>query len=152
MKNTKLWAIVLLGLFLSVVESQAQILKPVKWEYGYKKINDQEAVIFIKASIQPGWHIYAMNVPKDGPTKTEFFFNPSKDYQLMGKTLQPAPLSKFEDVFDMDVPYFKGTVTFQQKIKLVSANPKITGRLSFMVCDETQCLPEEEIEFAINIK
>src|SRR3569623_939749 len=71
----------------------AQIDKPVKWSYAAKKINNTEAVIFLLATIQPGWHIYSQNVKDGGPVKTSFTFTPSKEYALIGKTAEPNPVS-----------------------------------------------------------
>jgi DsbC/DsbD-like thiol-disulfide interchange protein len=128
----------------------AQIEKPVKWSYAAKRINSTEAVIFLRATIDPGWHIYSQNVKDGGPIKTSFTFTPSKDYALLGKTAEPKPVTKFEDAFKMDVSYFEKTVTFQQKIKLKSANAKnVKGQLEYMVCNDRKCLPPEDVDFDI---
>src|SRR5579863_7789184 len=114
MKKTLLAAITLLisaGAF-------AQIESPVKWSYAAKRLSNTEAVVFLKATIQDGWHIYSTNLKDGGPIKTSFTFLPSKEYSLIGKTAEPVPLSKYEKSFSMDVTYFEKSVIFQQKIKL----------------------------------
>ncbi len=35
----------------------AQIENPVKWAYAAKRTSPTEAIVFIKASIDNGWHI-----------------------------------------------------------------------------------------------
>lgn len=132
--------------------AQAQILKPVKWEFGAKKLNDTEAVVFMKAKMDAGWHIYSLNLPDGGPIKTSFAFEPSKDFTLVGKTAQPEPKSKFEAVFDMDVTYFDKEVVFQQKIKLTKGQTVVKGVVEFMACDAEQCLPPDELAFTVPIK
>jgi len=128
----------------------AQIEKPVKWSYAAKKISNTEAVVFLRATIQSGWHIYSQTVKDGGPIKTSFTFTPSKEYALVGKTSEPKPMSKYEDVFKMDVAYFENTVTFQQKIKLSSPNAKeVKGQLEFMTCNDHKCLPPEDVDFSI---
>jgi hypothetical protein len=42
---------------LMFLQSKAQILTPVHWSYGAKKISSTEAVVFIKATIDNGWHV-----------------------------------------------------------------------------------------------
>src|SRR5215469_11228214 len=81
----------------------AQIESPVKWSYASKRISNTEAVVFLRATIQDGWHIYSMNVNEGGPIKTSFTFAPSKEYTLDGKTSEPQAISKYEKAFSMDV-------------------------------------------------
>lgn len=145
--------------FLAVVAAlfvangvSAQILTPVKWDYGAKKINENEAVIFLRAKMDDGWHIYSQDVEDGGPIKTSFTFAASKDYTLVGKTAQPKPKTKYEDVFSMDVSYFDKEVVFQQRVKLTNGTATVRGTLEFMACDATSCLPPEEVDFAIAIK
>jgi len=128
----------------------AQIEKPVKWSYAAKRINSTEAVVFLRATIDQGWHIYSQNVKDGGPIKTSFTFSPSKNYALVGKTAEPTPVTKFEDAFKMNVSYFEKTVTFQQKIKLKSPSAtSVKGQLEYMVCNDRKCLPPEDVDFDI---
>jgi thiol:disulfide interchange protein DsbD len=128
----------------------AQIDKPVKWSYAAKRLNNNEAVVFLRATIDPGWHIYSQNIKEGGPVKTSFTFAPSKDYVLVGKTAEPAPVIKFDDSFKINVSYFEKTVTFQQKIKLKSANvTSVKGQLEYMTCNDKKCLPPEDVDFDI---
>src|SRR6185312_7709962 len=94
-----------------------QILKPVKWSYGSKKIDQHNAVIFFKAEIENGWHIYSVNQPDGGPSKTSFTFNRSNAYEVIGNLIEPIPIRSFEKTFMINVFYFEGSVVFQQKIK-----------------------------------
>src|SRR5476651_2464112 len=128
----------------------AQIETPVRWSYAAKKINAKEAVVFLKATIQPGWHIYSLNVGDGGPIKTSFEFAPSKLYATSGKTTEPTPISKFEKAFSMNVSYFEKEVVFQQKISLKSAAAtNVTGKLTYMTCNDKKCLPPEDVDFTI---
>ncbi|WP_428327374.1 protein-disulfide reductase DsbD N-terminal domain-containing protein [Mucilaginibacter sp.] len=130
----------------------AQIAQPVKWAYAAKKINDKEAVIFIKATIDDGWHIYSQNIKDGGPVKTSFTFSPAAGYSLIGKTIEPAPITHFEKSFGMDVSYFEKTVVFQQKIKLKKAQTTVKGSLEYMTCNDHKCLPPTDLDFSVTIK
>jgi thiol:disulfide interchange protein DsbD len=128
----------------------AQIETPVKWSYAAKKISSTEAVVFLRAAIQDGWHIYSQTVKDGGPIKTSFTFSPSKGYSLIGQTTEPTPVTKYETSFSMNVSYFEKSVTFQQKIKLKSANvTAVNGKLEYMTCNDKKCLPPEDIDFSI---
>ncbi len=147
----KLSLLLAVALF-TVTGAVAQVLNPVKWQVASKKLNDKEAVIFVKAVIQEGWHIYGLNVPDGGPISTSFTFAPSKDFTLNGKIAAPAPKSKYEKEFKMDVPFYSKEVTFQQKVKLNKGQTTVKGAVEFMACDKERCLPPDEYAFNVTIK
>lgn len=130
----------------------AQILAPVKWSYAAKKTSKTEAVLLIKATIDNGWHIYSTQQKEGGPIKTSFVFTPSKDYAINGALTEPKSTTKFEQVFKMNVSYFEKAVVFQQKIKLKATQTNIKGKIEYMVCNDKQCLPPEDVDFSIPVK
>lgn len=147
-------SLLVVAVLITITAAVAQIHNPVKWTVASKKLNKNEAVIFVKATIQNGWHIYAQNVPDGGPVPTSFTFSPSKEYTLNGATAPTTKAkSKYEDVFKMNVPYFNQEVVFQQKIKLATNKPTtVKGVVEFMACDKNQCLPPDEYNFSVTIK
>jgi len=138
-------------IFFSLLAS-AQIEQPVKWAYAAKKISDREAVIFIKATIDKGWHIYSQHIKDGGPVKTSFTFTPAPDYKLAGITSEPVPVTHFEKSFGMDVSYFENAVIFQQKVKLKKARTVVKGSLEYMTCNDHKCLPPSDVDFSVSIK
>lgn len=146
--------ILILCVFLfSAGASQAQIMTPVKWSYAAKKISKTEAIVYIKATIDEGWHLYSQNMKDGGPVKTTFAFPASKEYKLVGKTIEPKPITEFEKAFDMDVSYFEKTVMFEQKVAIQGNKPvTVKGSVEFMVCNDEQCLPPDEVTFTIPVK
>ena len=149
MKQTTLLLTLLL---FTVFGATAQIETPVTWSYAQKKVSATEAIIYVKATIQDGWHIYSQNVKPGGPVKTTIEVAPSKEFTKVGATVEPKPLSKFEKVFDMNVGYFEHQVVFQQKVKLNKPETVVKGTIEFMVCDESKCLPPDEIQFSVQVK
>jgi hypothetical protein len=68
----------------------------------------------------------------------------------LAKPAEPTPITKYEKVFSMNVGYFENSVVFQQKIKLKSAKATaVKGKLEFMTCNDSKCLPPDEVEFSI---
>ena len=130
---------------------QAQILKPVTWSYAAKKLNNAEAVLFLKATIDNGWHIYSANQKPGGPIKTSVTFTPG-DYTMFGALTEPKPVTVFEKAFSMNVNYFEKSVVFQQKIKLKKGQTSVKGSIEYMSCNDKQCLPPEDIAFSIPVK
>ena len=149
MKKLLLAGAVLFG----ATQARAQILAPVKWSYAAKKTSATEAVVFLKATIDAGWHIYSQNVKDGGPVKTTIKFDPSKAYTLAGTSSEPKPITKLEKTFNMEVSYFANSVIFQQKVKLTGKTPTtVKGSVEFMVCNDEKCLPPTEQPFSIAIK
>jgi len=143
--------LLLIAVFAISTSAFAQIETPVKWAYAAKRISATEAVVFIRATIEPEWHIYSINQKDGGPVKTSFTFPASKDYALVGKASEPTPATKFEKAFGIDVSYFEKTVTFQQKIKLKTPGATVVkGSLEYMTCNR-KCLPPDDVDFSIPI-
>jgi DsbC/DsbD-like thiol-disulfide interchange protein len=134
--------------------AHAQILAPVHWAYVAKKTSPTEAVVALRATMDEGWHIYSQNTKEGGPVKTTFTFSPSKQYTIVGKTIEPTPITKFEKSFGINVSFFENTVTFQQKIKLKPGATKVTvkGKLEYMTCNDQKCLPPETVDVSVDIK
>jgi DsbC/DsbD-like thiol-disulfide interchange protein len=143
--------IFVMAMLLTFQKVSAQIETPVKWSYAAKKLNNKEAVVFIKATIDKGWHVYSQKTKDGGPVKTTITFKPSKVYSLVGKTTEPTPVTHFEQSFNMDVKYFEQTVIFQQKIKLKSAKAMVKGSLEYMSCNDHKCLPPADLDFSVTV-
>ena len=138
---------------LSTEKSFSQIYNPVKWEFSVKKISDTQADLIIKANIGKGWHLYSQFMSgKDGPIPTTFTYNPSDDYMLDGKTKESKVISKYEPVYGMNLNYFENSATFTQKIKIkTDKNFSVKGKLNFMVCNDSMCLPPKDADFSFDI-
>jgi DsbC/DsbD-like thiol-disulfide interchange protein len=148
MKNLLLGAALLLG----ASAAQAQILTPVKWAYAAKKTSPTEATLFLKATMDAGWHVYSQTGQKGGPVKTTITFAPANGYTLAGPPAEPMPTTKYEPAFEMPVSYFASSVIFQQKVKLTGKGPLlIKGTVKYMTCNDIKCLPPDEIAFNIPI-
>ena len=113
----------------------------VTWTYSQKKVSADEFELSFKAKIEPTWHLYSQIETPDGPLPTLFAFEKSKDYKLIGKTLEPKPLEHAEPVFDnLVVRYFENTAVFKQKIKVLSNKPLVVkGYIDGMACNESMC-------------
>jgi thiol:disulfide interchange protein DsbD len=139
-------------ILLSVVAS-AQIFTPVEWEFSQKQLSDTEIELQFKATIDDGWHLYSQHITDDGPVPTEFTFITEGGYELIDGVTEGEPIEEFDPNFDMVLKYFGHEAIFIQKIKVTAAEDfSLDGNVYFMVCDEAQCLPPEEVEFSFEIK
>jgi thiol:disulfide interchange protein DsbD len=137
---------------ISVIAS-AQIFDPVSWEFTQHQLSDNEIELQFKASIDDKWHIYSQFIEEDGPVPTEFTFTSEGGYELIDGVTEGEPIEEFDPNFDMILKYFGHEAIFTQKIKVTSSTDfKFEGNVYFMVCDEKQCLPPEEVEFSFEIE
>ena len=99
--------------------------------------------------IDAKWHIYSVKNPDGGAQATEIKFNEGK---TIGAIKENGKLkTTFEKEFGVDQKYFEGNVDFVQQVKLKPGNKKITGTVTYMVCNDRQCLPPKEVEFKIKM-
>lgn len=129
----------------------SQIFNPVEWEFSQEDIGGGEYELVFKASIEDGWYLYSQFVEDDGPLPTTFTFFESNSYELIGTTQEGEPKQEYDPNFDMVLSYFTNEAVFSQKVKAVSTDSKVDGELMFMVCDATQCLPPEYVDFSFTL-
>ncbi len=154
MKNyTKLLLAALFIMLLPFNDATAQILKPVKWSFTTKQISPSETQLIYTATIDPSWHLYSQDIPDDGPVPTSFNYEKSPAYSVIGKVKEPKAIEEFDKNFDMVVKYFANKAVFTHNIKVLSDKDfQIKGFVEFMCCDDTRCLPPDEVDFTFRIK
>ncbi len=121
----------------------------VTWE---NKYNQKTNTIEMTATIAEGWHLYSQLVDNEiGPVPTSFVFTENKLISLTGKVVEPKPIQEYDENFEATLNFFKDKVTFSQKaIAKQETIQEIT--ISYMVCNETMCLPPIDQKFTIEIK
>lgn len=144
--------IFILSSFFIVTLATAQSLSPVSWNFNSKKISDNVYEIQMTASIQPGWHLYSQNQPKDAIAQpTSFVFNKNPLLQFEGAVKETGTLEKFKDrELNISANQYSNKVVFTQKVKLKSkAKTNITGKLTYQACTDEKCLPAKTINLSI---
>ena len=138
-------------LFATQVAS-AQLLNPVKWSYTAIKVSDKLYEIHMTAILEKKWHIYAQDAG-EGPAPTSFTFNANPLVKLDGKVKEVGKLEKqFDPNFNSTLKFYGNKVDFIQRVKLKSsASTLVKGTISYMVCDDTKCLPPKEVPFSVKV-
>lgn len=132
----------------------AQIFDPVKWDFSSKKISDCEYELIINAKLDGNWHLYGQKSYGDeGPIPTSFNFTKSSNYELVGKAKESKLIKKFEPVWNFELQFFEHAAVFTQKIKIKHDKFfEVKGKLEYMVCNESQCLPPTTIDFNFKVQ
>lgn len=145
---------VLVVFVVSLFSLQAQIYDPVTWSFEAKKINDTETELVVTATLQRGWHLYALEMPESaGPVATVFNFKKSEEYELIGKPTEGKYITIYDLNLETDLNYHEKEAVFIQKIKVKNNSPfNIKGSIDFIVCNDEMCLPPDEVlmNFSMN--
>ncbi|WP_103866331.1 thioredoxin family protein [Aquimarina sp. I32.4] len=134
----------------------SQTLDPVKWKASVQNETEDVYTLSFEATLDKGWHLYSQKEAQGdeiAPTPTEFTYNTTPEtYILIGETIEPKGIEKFDNIFEMNVKYFEDKVTFTQKIKRIDNNLKeVKAEVFFSVCDDEKCLAPETVDFIINL-
>ncbi|MCC6372620.1 MAG: sugar transporter [Bacteroidia bacterium] len=138
---------------VTMLGAKAQQLNPVNWMATYKSISATEGEIIITAKIEKGWHTYSQRPTDAGPIPTSIQFNPSSQFQLLGKTTETDAHEEFVKAFDAKIFVFTDKAEFKQKIKL-NAKPGFTVvfKVEYMTCNDMMCLPPKMVDLTVKIQ
>lgn len=125
---------------LCAVGALAQIVNPVKWKSAIKMTDDSHGVISFTATIDNGWHMYSTEAVTDGPVPTSVDWKVLKGVKLDGGLKPDRKAQRHHDPnFDVDLSWWTGRVTLTQRFTVTAANYSISGNVSYMSCNDTQC-------------
>ena len=135
----------LLMAFLAVMplRMQAQIVDPVKWAFSIQDVNETEVDLVATATVDPSYHIYSTKMPDLGPKPTEFEFELSSDFELVGEARDVNEGEKFyDDIFEVEYIQFKGMAVYAQRLKKLTDKPfMVVGTIMGQACKDGSCVP-----------
>ena len=144
----KRFTFLLAALVLMVVSASAQILNPVKWSFSSQKISGNEYKLIFKANIDTPWHLYSQHIPQ-APPATTFTFKKDSNYTLIGNVKEIGHVvQEFDKNFNMELKWYSDSVRFVQKVRLKTPGAVVKGSINFMSCNDTQCLPPQDLDFS----
>ncbi|MGG7665159.1 protein-disulfide reductase DsbD domain-containing protein [Dyadobacter sp. BHUBP1] len=129
----------------------SQDLKDIsRWKVSLSKTGakpgEQVEVVF-SADIDKNWKLYSSDFKGDvGPLPTEFAFNASNAYQLVGEIQAVKPLKAVNPTWDKAYTYFTDKAEFRQTIRVTSAGGKVSGTIKGLLCsnEDGLCVPFKE--------
>ena len=142
-------ALTTLVLLLAVMTVAAQMQDPIHVRSELKKISDTEGELLFSATIDPGWHVYSTGLGNDGPISTTFHADKMEGAKTVGGLkFRGKELKMFDKMFDMELRYFEGSVTFVQKIQFTQPKYDIKCYVEYGACNDQMCMPPSTIELA----
>lgn len=154
MKRTSLnTALIVLFLCFHGFKSYSQV-NPVTFYFSSKEKSPDKYEIYISATIEEPWHIYAQVQPQGSiniPTLIKFKKNPLITFD--GKVKEVGTREYFnEKSTNISSWLYHNKVSFIQTIRLKGrVNTNVTGSVTFQVCNEKECLRPTTLPFDIAI-
>ena len=113
----------------------------VTWTFKLEGENTDSPRLVMKATIAPGFHLYAPENPAGGSQPLEFYISP-KGCKLDGKPVANKKYTKeYDDVFMVDQYFFSNSVTFTQKLKPTAEKFSVEAEVKGQTCNDGGCYP-----------
>ena len=115
---------------------------PVTWTTQAKQIDSLTYDVVITATIEEKWHLYATEMPKDGPLPTEFTF---QDSTPIGPLTHSELITGYDPIFEMELSYFDIKANFYQTLVVADESVQdIKVNLIYQACDDKLCIFRDE--------
>ncbi|MDE6436960.1 MAG: protein-disulfide reductase DsbD N-terminal domain-containing protein [Muribaculaceae bacterium] len=139
------------ALVLAALGCAAQMPRAVSWSASVERADTCTATF--RAVLEPGWHLYALELPEGGPRPTEIDLSGSRGVTFTANPAADRPATQVDDeMFGMTLAWWDGTATFT--VPFVVSEPDdacIEARISYMVCNGESCLPPRTEIFSLPI-
>ena len=130
----------LLFLF-GILTLQAQFEEPVVWESKVEQLTEDRYQLIFEAGIAPNWHLYSQFSDPEGAIPTEFVFDQTDSFKLLENVTESESVVDYDQVFEMDLTYFKDSAVFQQQIQVLDDRlTQIKVEINYQACDDELCI------------
>ena len=143
------FTIILLLAFSAVSFAQ----NPTKWSLvsdakGKSLKADETFKAELKAEIETGWHLYAVEQPTGGPFPTKITIAENTPFKIEGKIESPNPTTKFDPNFNIETKFFDNQAAFNLPVKTTGETnaDALAVNVRFQVCNDTLCLPPKTVK------
>jgi thiol:disulfide interchange protein DsbD len=141
------------GLAASLLLSSASALAspprpPVSWQIKTAPARPVKPgakfAITVAGSIDPGWHVYALEEPQGGPIATEVALTEGDPADLL-RVDESKPEQVLDPLFGLTTGFFKQSVEFRLNLQIApgtAAGPRpLHVLIRYQSCNDRVCLP-----------
>ncbi len=132
------------------ITAYAQIQSPVKFKSEMNRTSAGKAEVIFTGATADGWHIYSTEQPSGGPSSAILTIDSISGAKVTG-SLKPGrgEIEEYDNVFKMKLKFFDKRGTFIQKFEITDEdNYIIKGSLNYSACNNENCLPPTDFDFA----
>lgn len=154
MKGVLGYLSLLMLIFLSTGSVDAQ--SPAKWSL---KVEGDKSTFAsgdatratLRADLEEGWHLYAMEQPPGGPIATTIKTPKDSAYAIAGPISSGDPISQFDSNFNIDTKFFKTNAEFDIPLEFSTSidADKIELDVRFQLCTDKLCLPPQTVRVSM---
>jgi thiol:disulfide interchange protein DsbD len=114
-------------------EAKSGFLKPVKWSFEQKQIDENTFELISSTTIDEGWYMYSQTIPAGGPPSTYFEISLPEGAELVGQMEEGGNIkTMYDKVFDMELVKFTKKAIFTQRIKSTTAEGQVPFYIEYV--------------------
>ena len=134
----------------TLVAQMGGMVNPVKFSQQITDDGKKIVTVSITARINSGWHLYDQNLPKGGPIPLTFHTDKLVGAKALGGfKANKKPKSYIDDIFDIEVREFEGSVTFSQRLEITDAKAfAYEGYLKGQACQDNCVQVDYDFNFS----
>lgn len=147
------WLIALLLLTSSAL--MAQPSNPhVTWKASAKKITPHTYALTLTADIADHWYVYSQNLRNDdGPIATAVVLDEKGAWKATKENKEDGDrIRGYDELFGMNITKYKHHMVIEQTITTDQNPTAIKGYITFMSCNDHQCLPPTDVAFEVKLQ
>lgn len=155
------WAVLaVLGMILGVAAPLlAATPKPIHWTLTAATHSPlparkgARAVAHLRATIKPGWHLYALNQQPGGPVATRISVAEGQHWAVRGSVHEPTPITKHDPNFNIPTHFYNRAVNFTIPLEATGAAGRtVAVDVLFQTCNDELCLPPQTVEVTAPVR
>jgi len=113
--------------------------------------------VLLKAEIESGWHLYALEQPEGGPIATTIKITDGKPFKIDGKVDSPKPIVREDPLFKgndgkaLVTKFFVDRVSFTIPLSATgdASSDEISIDVRFQLCNDQFCLPPKTVRVSL---
>lgn len=139
-----------IGLVFSFLVFNSFTQNHVKWNFEYDNITGKFSA---EGKIEDGWHVYSkLTKSNAGPIPVRITFEKNPHVSIKGKPEEfGRPIKDFDKNFESMVFFYEHMYVLQTKMKIKKPTT-LKGVISYMICNDTMCLPPIDVPFSVEVK
>ncbi|WP_047495440.1 protein-disulfide reductase DsbD domain-containing protein [Terriglobus sp. TAA 43] len=115
----------------------------VKWNAAVTKSTTTSVTVALSATIQDGWHVYALSQPAGGPMALKITIPTGAPFALQAPVPETSVIRHEDPTFKMETAYYLTAVklAFDVKKEAKAGTASIPLDVRFQACNDRLCLP-----------
>jgi hypothetical protein len=115
----------------------------VKWSVDTQKTTANSASVVLSATVEDGWHVYALSQPPGGPTPLKISVPSGSPMSLSGPIVESTVTRHFDQTFNTETVYYLKSAKFTLNLQGTGAASAeaVPIDIRFQACSDRLCLP-----------